>query len=78
MTIGTVLLLDGLRRFAIDAYKGIRPNIKIRACSRVVLGDCEKAQRKTANLERSCVESRMMYRAWNSSSRARTAGRSSR
>lgn len=28
MTIGTVLLLDGLRRFAIDAFKVIRPNSK--------------------------------------------------
>lgn len=51
MTIGTVLLLDGLRRFAIDAYKVIRPNSKSAPAVASTLATVKKPKEKPPTLK---------------------------
>ena len=51
MLVGVVLLLDGLRRFAIDAYKAIRPNVKIAPAVVSTLATAKNPEQKLPTLK---------------------------
>ena len=51
MTIGIVLLVDAIRRFAIDAYNSLRPKVNTTAGVASSLTSVEKTKDEPAPLE---------------------------